>query len=117
MKRALKLAAVCAALSLSATSVSLAQVSADGMGKVLPVELFACNFNDGKDMGDLERVNKRWNDWMDENNADYYAAWLLTPYFFEASATDVPSASRRMATICSSENRLLRMARLLVLRR
>jgi hypothetical protein len=84
MQQALRLAAVCAALSLSATSVSVAQVSEDGMGKVLPVELFACNFNDGKDMGDLERVNRRWNEWMDENNADYYAAWLLTPYFYGA---------------------------------
>ncbi len=84
MKQALKLAAVCAALSLSATSVSVAQVSADGMGKVLPVELFACSYNDGKDAGDLQRVISRWNDYMDENNVDSYAAWTLTPYFYGA---------------------------------
>jgi len=77
-------AAACAALSLMATSVSTAQVSESGMGKVLPVELYACSFKDGKDAGDLDRVVARWNEFMDEGSNDSYSAWLLTPYFYGA---------------------------------
>ncbi|MEO1204556.1 MAG: hypothetical protein AAFX10_17775, partial [Pseudomonadota bacterium] len=60
------------------------QVSEDGMGKVLPVELFACDFVDGKDMGDLNRVISRWTEFMDESGEDSYAAWILTPYYYGA---------------------------------
>ena len=82
--RSKQLALACAALSLMATSASMAQVSEDGMGKVLPVELFACSYVDGKDAGDLERVITRWSKYMDDNNTDTYSAWLLTPYFYGA---------------------------------
>jgi hypothetical protein len=76
------LAAASAATLLVGTSVSIAQVSESGMGKVLPVELFACSFRDGKDAGDLDRVVDRWNRFMDERSVDSYSAWLLTPYYY-----------------------------------
>lgn len=57
------------------------QVSADGMGKIVPVELYACKFVDGKDTDDLDKVIKRWNDYSDDSDLDDYAAWLLTPFF------------------------------------
>ena len=38
-----------------------------------------------------------------------YRVCSLTLFFFAASATEVRSASLRMATICSSVNRLLRI--------
>src|SRR6187399_2567975 len=38
-----------------------------------------------------------------------YSVCSLTEYFFAASATEVRSDSRRILTICSSVNRLLRM--------
>lgn len=69
-----------AALLFSAAPAS-AQVSADGMGKIVPVELYACKFVDGKDRGDLDKVIKRWNDFSDDAGMDDYAAWLLTPFF------------------------------------
>jgi hypothetical protein len=76
---------VCAALAASlllATGMSHAQVTEDSMGKILPVSLSACNFRDGQDQGDLDRVNARWNRFLDENNVHYYSAWTLTPYFY-----------------------------------
>ncbi|MEX2124888.1 MAG: hypothetical protein WD795_13415 [Woeseia sp.] len=33
-----------------------AQVSAEGMGKVLPVELYICTYNDGQGPADLDKV-------------------------------------------------------------
>jgi len=60
----------------------LAQVSTGGMGKVLPVELYICKFNDGQGAGDLERVISRWTKYADDNDINDYAAWTLTPFFY-----------------------------------
>ena len=63
-----------------------AQVSADGMGKVVPVEIYACKYNEGKTEADLNAVIERWNAWADEDDMDDYAAWLLTPFSIGAFA-------------------------------
>ena len=74
----------CSAMAglLLASAPGLAQVSADGMGKVVPVEMYACKFNDGKSEADLNAVIDRWNEWADDADTDDYAAWILTPFFF-----------------------------------
>ena len=33
-----------------------------------PMEAFSCNFSDNKDMGDLLRVTKEWNSYVDSAN-------------------------------------------------
>ena len=53
----------------------------DGM-LIIPVELFTCNYNDGKGPDDLDKVIAKWNKWADKNGIDDYAAWTLTPYYF-----------------------------------
>lgn len=53
----------------------------DGM-LVIPVELYACSYNDGKDSGDLDDVVDKWNAHMDNNGTDSYAAWTLTPDYY-----------------------------------
>lgn len=58
------------------------QVSADGMGKVIPVELYACKYTEGKGAADLAEVIERWNKFADDSDMDDYAAWLLTPFFY-----------------------------------
>ncbi len=75
---------ICPALAglLLGAGTGMAQVSADGLGKVLPVELFACSFRDGKGIADFNQVVERWNAYMDDNDADSYAAWILRPYFY-----------------------------------
>ena len=82
MKISQQTAVFCAVLSLVTTSGALAQVSADGMGKIVPVELYACNFNEGKGGDDLDQVIDRWNEFMDERDAEDYAAWTLYPYYY-----------------------------------
>lgn len=72
--------ALLAAFALAGTAN--AQVSADGMGKVLPVELFACSYREGRDSSDLNDVIERWNAYADDNDVDDYAAWVLTKQFY-----------------------------------
>lgn len=67
---------------LLAAGSGLAQVSADGMGKVLPVELYACTYNDGQGPAELEKVITRWSKYMDDNDTNNYAAWTLTPVYY-----------------------------------
>jgi len=73
-------------LSFMASLVFLAGsgiVSAQDDGiHVIPVELFACTYNDGKGSNDLDIVIDKWNAWADKQGIDDYAAWTLTPYYF-----------------------------------
>jgi len=55
--------------------------------QVVPVELFTCNFHEGKGPGDLDAVVDKWNDWADKARIDDYAAWTLTPFYFGADQT------------------------------
>jgi len=63
------------------TGIALAD---DDSGKVVPVELYACKYNDGMGPGDLEKVIGKWTVWADKNGLDNYAAWTLTPWYFGA---------------------------------
>lgn len=67
---------------LLAAGPGFAQVSADGMGKVLPVELYTCKYKEGQTAADLDPVVERWNEFQDDNDTDTYSAWLLTPFFY-----------------------------------
>lgn len=53
----------------------------DGM-LVIPVELFACTYNDGMGSEDLDKVIAKWNAWADKSGIDDYSAWTLTPYYY-----------------------------------
>ena len=66
------------------TYTASAQVSEDGMGKVVPVELYACKLNDGRSMEDLEEVIEDWTEYMDGQAIRNYAAWTLVPFFYGA---------------------------------
>lgn len=55
--------------------------------QVVPVELFTCNFHEGKGPGDLDAVIDQWNDWADKSRIDDYAAWTLTPFYFGPEQT------------------------------
>ena len=43
-----------------------------------PVEIYACNFNKGKDQADLDKATAAWNKWMDETGKETYSAWTYT---------------------------------------
>ncbi len=82
MKLLTRTAGMALACSLLFANTSMAQVSADGMGKILPVHLYVCSYQNGQDAGDLEKVIERWTRYMDDNGTDDYAAWTLTPYHY-----------------------------------
>jgi hypothetical protein len=50
--------------------------------KVIPVELYACTYNDRKGPADLDRWVTKWSSWADQQGIDDYAAWTLTPYYY-----------------------------------
>lgn len=64
-----------------AAGTGIAWADADG-GKVVPVELFACKYNDGMGPADLEKATGKWTSWADKNGMDNYAAWTLTPWYY-----------------------------------
>ena len=66
MKTIRNAASLVAIAGLLFTASAVAQVSEDGLGKVIPVELFACTFNDGQDASDFDKVTERWNEFMDD---------------------------------------------------
>jgi hypothetical protein len=49
--------------------------------KIVPVEIFVCNYNDGQGPADLDKAASGWTAYMDQNNIDNYAAWTLTKYY------------------------------------
>jgi len=69
---------------LFSANAALAQVSESGMGKVLPVEIYVCSFNDGQDAGDLDKAVEGWTEYMDDQDTNNYSAWTLTPFMFGA---------------------------------
>lgn len=72
---------------LSAGS-AFAQEDQDGR-RWVPVEAYACNFNDGKGPADLAAVVEEWNEWMDDEGQTDYFAITLWPSYFGERAFDV----------------------------
>jgi hypothetical protein len=43
------------------------------------IDSYLCNYNEGKNRADLDKVTAKWNKWMDKNGGAPYSAWVLTP--------------------------------------
>ena len=50
-----------------------------------PVEIFACNFNDGMGPADLEAPIKKFNSFADKRGWNEYSAWTLMKYYAGAA--------------------------------
>jgi hypothetical protein len=50
----------------------------------IPVDIFACNYKEGKGSADLDAVTATWNAYMDDRDADDYAAWTMTKHYASA---------------------------------
>lgn len=48
--------------------------------KAVPVEMYACDWREGKGMGDLAKLNKTFKAFADEQDPAY-SAWTITPQF------------------------------------
>jgi len=49
---------------------------------VVPVEIYACNYNEGMGPADLDAVSAKWNAWADGQGLNDYTAWTLMPFYF-----------------------------------
>ena len=75
--------AVVSALSLAVATAAGAQAEkkeATGMS-IRPMELYTCDYKDGKGYADLKQVAAKFNAWMDSTNQQNYWAFLMVPYF------------------------------------
>lgn len=72
----------CAAISLAAGLAALPAIADNHASMTAePVEIFACNFADGKTGKDLDKVVANFNKWADGVGMNDYTAWTLTPYY------------------------------------
>ena len=55
----------------------------------VPVETWACSYNDGKGPEDLDAVIGEWNEWMDGEGQDDYFAAIITPTFYGERSFDL----------------------------
>jgi len=56
-------------------------VVAQDVPTFIPVEIFTCNYNDGKGAADLDAVVELWTKYMDDAKNDSYAAWTMTKHY------------------------------------
>ena len=89
--KVVRITAASAALSLlvGASPVFADNHEEDSDGGFIPIEIFACNFEDGKGPDDLNAVTAKWNAWMDEEGATDYFAALMYPNFSSDLGFDV----------------------------
>jgi hypothetical protein len=79
----MKLSLIAGAVCGSSLAVCAMQASAqDAMPRLVPVEIYMCDYVKGKDRADLQRVIDKWNKWADASAYPAYTAWVLTPNFF-----------------------------------
>jgi hypothetical protein len=71
--------AVLSVLAMSVTCVAGVQ-AADAPVKAVPLELFACSWQEGKGMKDLQKVNSKFTKWAKKHEPGY-SAWTITPQF------------------------------------
>ena len=81
MRRLLTAAVTAACTLFMGISASFAQ---DGPPQFRPVEMWACNLNDGKDQGDMDKV---YEDLVEDMGDTAYSAFQLDPYFVSG---DIP---------------------------
>lgn len=57
----------------------------EGGDPASPVEIFACNFNDGMGPADFDAPTAKFNSWADKRNWTEYSAWTLMKYYAGAA--------------------------------
>jgi hypothetical protein len=75
------------AIAATLTALGAGSASAQQQQPAGVVEVFTCNFNEGRDMDDLVAASNRFNTWADQNGATDYTAIIMTPYLFSDQVT------------------------------
>jgi len=82
MKQFLISVSVCSVMMLSGTGTATAQDEGSEGPSIFPVEVYTCNYNEGKGPADLDSWSEKWNAWADSGALEPYSAWTLTPFYF-----------------------------------
>lgn len=78
MKRFLSVLVTTCLAFVALPGVSLAQ---DEDAPAIPVELFACSYNEGMGSADIDAATDAWNKWADDEEIRDYSAWTLTKFY------------------------------------
>ena len=82
MKKILIILATGGLICAAGTGVALADSHEGGaLEPASPIEMYACNFNEGKGPADLDKAVAAWNAWADRQGLDGYSAWTLVPFY------------------------------------
>lgn len=63
-------------------SMGIAVAQDDQMMRAVPVEAYLCKYNEDKNAEDFDKATEDWNELMDEEDVDTYAAWTLEKWAF-----------------------------------
>ena len=77
-----KITALLCSLAFGLCTAGTAGAQGSPPWRIVPVDIWTCNFTDGNDMSDLDDWVDRFNAWADEQEDDTYAAWTMTPAYF-----------------------------------
>jgi hypothetical protein len=69
-------------LSVGLTALLSISIATAQQAQPVPVEIWACNFVNGSDMGDLQAVTDEFNEWADDNGITSLFSSMMTPIFF-----------------------------------
>ncbi len=81
MNRTLATLSVMVATLTIGSGAVMAEHHEDGF-KVVPVDLYACTYNEKKGPKDLDAYSARFNTWADAKGLDEISVWTLTPYYY-----------------------------------
>jgi len=82
MKQTIQCIVACGLITATASSNLLAQDEKDEGPRIVPVEMYACQYHDGKGPKDLKNWTDKWNDWADGQKVTSYSAYILTPFYY-----------------------------------
>jgi len=63
------------------SGTAVAEHHEDGF-KVIPVDLYACRYNENMGPDDLDAYAAKFNAWADARDMDDISVWTLTPYYY-----------------------------------
>jgi len=72
------LISIAAAVVVACSGISITFAQDNGPPNFIPLEMQACNYEDGKDSDDLDDAMEEMVDWMEKEEGDPYAAWILS---------------------------------------
>jgi hypothetical protein len=81
MKKTISWLTMGSLLLSAAAGNALAQDDADEAPKIVPVEIYVCNFNEGKGPADLDNWSDKWKNWAETEGTAPYSGYTLTPFY------------------------------------